>query len=405
MSNIAIVGAGQSGLQLALSLLAAGYRVTLMTNRDALSLHRGRVMSSQCMFHQALETERRAKLNFWEEDTPPIKGIRLTMANPQGTPEVAFSWHAALEQDAQSVDQRLKMPGWMAEFENCGGRLVIADVGIAELEHLSADHDLVLLAGGKGEIVNHFAIDSVRTQFDRPQRVLALTYVHGMQPMENGGQINFNFIPGVGEYYTFPAFTLSGPCNIMGFEGLPGGEMDCWQEVYSAGQHLQQSLFILRRWLPWEADRCVGVELTDAMGIMAGCLTTCVRQPVLTLPSGRQVLGMADAVVLNDPIAGQGSNSAAKCAEIYLQRILTHGDGAFDKSWMEETFEQYWGYMQHVVRWTNNLLQPPQTHVMQLLESAAHNASLAKKIANAFDDPRRLDPWWYQAEEAQCLIS
>ncbi|CAI0778940.1 hypothetical protein [Serratia entomophila] len=32
MRNIAIVGAGQSGLQLALGLLAAGYRVTLMTN-------------------------------------------------------------------------------------------------------------------------------------------------------------------------------------------------------------------------------------------------------------------------------------------------------------------------------------------------------------------------------------
>ncbi|USS94847.1 hypothetical protein M5J15_08360 [Serratia symbiotica] len=49
--------------------------------------------------------------------------------------------------------------------------------------------------------------------------------------------------------------------------------------------------------------------------------------------------------MLNDQIAVQGSNSAAKCAEIYLQRILTHGDGAFDKSWMEETFEQYWGHM------------------------------------------------------------
>ncbi|MCP1065804.1 hypothetical protein M5G07_11220 [Serratia symbiotica] len=95
----------------------------LMTNRDALSLHSGRVMSSQCKFHQALETEQRAKLNFWEEDIPPIKGIRLTMANPQGTgtPEVAFSWHATLEQDSQSLDQRLKMLGWMAKFKNCSG--------------------------------------------------------------------------------------------------------------------------------------------------------------------------------------------------------------------------------------------------------------------------------------------
>jgi len=104
-------------------------------------------------FHQALETERRAQLNFWEEDTPPIKGISLAMANPQRTPEIAFNWHAALEQDAQSVDQRLKMPGWMAKLENCGDRLVIGDAGMAELEHLSADHGLVLLAGAKGRLL------------------------------------------------------------------------------------------------------------------------------------------------------------------------------------------------------------------------------------------------------------
>jgi len=54
------------------------------------------------------------------------------------------------------------------------------------------------------------------------------------------------------------------------------------------------------------------------MGIMAGCLTPCVRQTVLKLPSGQKVFGIADAIVLNDLIAGQGSNCAAKCAEIYL---------------------------------------------------------------------------------------
>ena len=32
--------------------------------------------------------------------------------------------------------------------------------------------------------------------------------------------------------------------------------------------------------------------------------------------------GLGDAVCLNDPITGQGSNNAAKAAAVYLKRIL-----------------------------------------------------------------------------------
>ena len=34
------------------------------------------------------------------------------------------------------------------------------------------------------------------------------------------------------------------------------------------------------------------------------------------------MLGLADVVVLNDPITGQGSNNASKCAASYLATIL-----------------------------------------------------------------------------------
>lgn len=47
MRRIAIVGAGQSGLQLAFALLDQGYHVTLATNRDAEQIRNGKVMSSQ----------------------------------------------------------------------------------------------------------------------------------------------------------------------------------------------------------------------------------------------------------------------------------------------------------------------------------------------------------------------
>ena len=39
--------------------------------------------------------------------------------------------------------------------------------------------------------------------------------------------VSFNLIPGVGEYFVFPALTLSDPCEIMVFEGIPGGPIDC----------------------------------------------------------------------------------------------------------------------------------------------------------------------------------
>jgi flavin reductase (DIM6/NTAB) family NADH-FMN oxidoreductase RutF len=113
---------------------------------------------------------------------------------------------------------------------------------------------------------------------------------------------------------------------------------------------------------------------------------------------------MADAVVLNDPITGQGANNAAKCAEIYLASILEQGSD-FDERFMRRTFERYWrGYAQWVVSWTNALLAPPQPHVVRLLKAAEELPSLAETIANGFDDPRVFYPWWFDAGEADRLI-
>ena len=72
MKRIAIIGAGQSGLQLALGLLDAGYEVTLVSDRSAEEIRTGRVMSSQCMFDRALQTERDLGLNFWEATVPQM---------------------------------------------------------------------------------------------------------------------------------------------------------------------------------------------------------------------------------------------------------------------------------------------------------------------------------------------
>ncbi|MFF7705914.1 styrene monooxygenase/indole monooxygenase family protein [Pseudomonas sp. NPDC007930] len=405
MRRIAIVGAGQAGLQLALGLQAKGYTVTLATNRSADQVRAGKVMSSQCMFNSALQTERDLGLNLWEEHCPAVEGIGLSVPAADRPGERALHWSARLERYAQAVDQRLKMPAWMDLFVQRGGELQLLDVGVAELEALTARHDLVLLAAGKGEVVNLFERDAERSRFSQPQRALALTYVHGMAPMAPYSRVAFNLIPGVGEYFVFPALTLSGPCEIMVFEGVPGGPMDCWGDVQTPQQHLARSLELVQRFAPWEAERCRQVQLTDAGGVLAGRFTPMVRKPVLTLPSGRQVFGMADALVVNDPITGQGSNNAAKCSQVYLQAILDHGDQAFTPAWMAQTFERYWAYAGQVVAWTNSLLTPPPAHVLELLGAASQCQSLAALISNAFDDPRGFQPWWFDADACQALIA
>src|SRR5437868_3026548 len=240
----------------------------------------------------------------------------------------------------------------MAEFQKRGGNLQIEAADIDDLESCARGHDLVIVASGKGAITQLFQRDANRSPFSEPQRSLALTYVRKMRPRESYAAVCFNLIPNVGEYFVFPALTTSGPCEIMVFEGVPGGPMDCWDDVRSPEQHLERSRDILRRFLPWEAERCDDVSLTDLNGVLTGRVVPTVRQPVARLPSGALVLGMADAVVLNDPITGQGSNNAAKCAETYLASILEADAGDLDERWMRRTFDRYWrGYAQWVVSW------------------------------------------------------
>ncbi|PKF80075.1 alanine-phosphoribitol ligase [Vibrio sp. vnigr-6D03] len=397
MRSIAIVGGGQAGLPLAIRLLDNDYRVTVITNRTPESVRDGRVLSSQCMFDDALQIERDSGLNLWENNCPNVEGIGFSVPHPEIAGEKAISWSAQLDKPAQAVDQRVKMPIWMELFESKGGKLVIDDVGVPELENLTATHDLVLLAAGKGDVVRLFERDEARSTFSKPQRALALTYVNGMKKRDDFSQVAFNLIPGVGEYFTFPSFTTSGPCDIMVFEGVPGGPMDCWNDVSTPQEHLATSKKILETFLPWEAERCQHTELTDENGILAGRFPPTIRKPVMTLPSGRLVFGMGDAVATNDPITGQGSNNATKAAKVYGDAILARGEQPFTADWMNQTFETFWEYASSVVSWTNSLLLPPPPHILELLASAQQYPSLASTIANGFNHPPSFYPWWDDA--------
>ncbi|GAB3293152.1 styrene monooxygenase/indole monooxygenase family protein [Parasphingorhabdus pacifica] len=405
MRKILIVGAGQAGLQLALSLREHDYDVTVMSSRTPEEIRAGRVMSTQCMFGRALQYERDHGLNLWERETPNVDGVGVSIADPDGSR--VMDWYGVLDEYAQSVDQRVKMAGWLELLEERGGKVIYNGVTTSDLDGLTRLYDLVLVAAGKGELVQLFDRDPERSPYRSPQRMLSVAYVHGGRRRPEHPDmdaVRFNVVPGEGELFVIPGYTLSGPCEIPFFEAVPGGALDCFQDRPSPEEHWARMLGLMRRYLPWEYERFKDARITDSGATLAGGYTPTVRKPVGRLPAGGIVLGVADVVVANDPITGQGSNNAAKCAESYLNSIVERGDEPFDAEWMEQAFERYWDDVQYVTAWTNAMLQPPPEHVLNVFGAASMSSAVARRVVNGFNDAKDLTSWFLDPEGARQMI-
>lgn len=400
MRNITIIGAGHAGLQLGIGLLGQGHQVTIYSNRTADQIARGKILSSQSMYNMAVTQEREQGLLSWDDSCPPIQGMHVRAGKEDAGVMIDFRTRMP---EGQSVDQRVKIPHWMNEFERRGGTLRIQDVDMAMADKLAEQSDLVLAATGKGELGQLFERDAARSQFAAPQRITALTYVHGMIPREDFGAVNINVNPGVGEMVHFPGLTLSGPCDIINIECIPGGPMDRWSSVSTPEQHLALTLELIRTYFPWEAHRFQNVRLTDDNGILAGGVTPTVRKPVGTLPSGRSILGIGDIHVLNDPMTGQGSNNASKGATMLMQAIAVHGDKPFDRAWMQRVADANWDSAQWSARLTNTMMAPPP-HVLNILGTCQVSPKLAQQLAAGFNDPRTMANWYFDEQGAQRMI-
>ena len=393
MRRILIVGAGQAGLQLALSLQAEGYDVTVMSARTPDEIRYGRIMSTQCIFYPQLELERRRGLNLWEEQAPKIVSQRVTVAGPPGN--AALEFNGRWEDYAQSVDQRLKMAGWLELFESRGGNVVYHGVMTSDLEGLTALYDLTLIAAGKGELVELFDRDASRSPYDQPQRHLSCIYLHGMTPRPDYPEphVRISAAPPAGELFFMPGLTNTGPCDILLWEAVPGGPFDCWSDRPSPQDHLARTLDLMREYFPWEYERAADAEPTDARCTLYGGYAPVVRHPVGRLSASAHVLGMADVVVANDPVTGQGSNNAVRCAEIYCQEIVRRGDQPFDPEWMQRTFDAYWEYAQYPTRYTNMMLAPLPEHVQRVFAVAVENQAVARRFAHGYANPHDFDDW------------
>jgi hypothetical protein len=400
MRRITIVGGGQAGLPLAIGLRQHGYQVRLVQNRSADEIRSGKVLSSQCVFEAARAEERALGLDLWVDSAPPIAGIRIQVAAPDGSGAKVIGFQGRFSGPAQSVDQRIKFSKFLDVLAAKGGTIELRDVGVPDLERYAAESDLVVVAAGKAEISQLFARDASRSPFDQPMRALALVYVHGMPPHNGPCCVTATLIPGVGELFMIPALTHSGPCDILFFEAIPGGPLDSFNDTPNVEAQLARTKEMVRRFIPWEADRVANVTPTDANAGLTGRFAPAVRHPVGRLPSGAPVLGLADTIALADPIVGQGANNAIKAAWIYLEAINARALAPFDEGWMAATAEAAYKRVEPSVQWSNMMLLPPPEHAVTLLAKAMSNPALADRIANGFDEPATILPLFADPAQA-----
>jgi len=402
VASVLIVGAGQAGLQLGIGLLDDGHDVTVASNRTADDVRNGRLLSGQTMFGKPLATERKLGIDLWQQECPQLEGKAFALFHP-GDPSPVFDFAARLDEPGQSVDQRVKYPVWMDLFEQRGGRLEIAQVGVPELERYAETHDLVVIAAGRDTGV--FPKVPEKSPFDKPQKIVAICGVHGLIPRTPWDGVCITVVPGCGENIILPVLLPTGPGHLFVFQYYPGGPWDNWPAGNSVEEHLAHSKQLLKEYLPRMYERARDAEAADALANLRGGVTPVVREPVGELPSGRLVLGIGDAVVVNDPLTAPGANSCALAADAYLEAIRAHGDAPYDRAFMEKTFYDFWNEdMRFITEWNNKLLGGMPEHIVRVLTAANEFPEISERWVNAFNNRADFFEWLGTPEKADAFL-
>lgn len=396
MGTIAVIGAGQAGLVLSAALLRAGWRVTLYSDRTAEEHLDDRGRPTACLFGDQVEYEAELGLDFWPEASR-MRRIHLDLFTEDRS--LAFSVDAPLRKPALAVDQRLKFSAGLKELESRGASVVIDTVDVDDLDRLAASHDLVVVTAGHKSLTGLFERDPVRSVHSEPQRSLFMVNIHGYEmaarPEHREGV--FSFLPGTLEVFWIPFHDKDvGESRSIVVEAAPGGRADRFGDVTSADEGLAVLKDVVDDLFPHESAFLRPARPTSPVTWIKGQIVPVVRKPVAVLPSGRHVLGLGDAVVLNDPLAGQGANNATRMARFFAEELTAHG-GPFTASWLTERFDEWWERGCYTSDFSNGLLAPLNDEQKTVMLAASRREDIGEQLWEGFNDPSSLFPWFFDA--------
>ncbi|MEV0382493.1 styrene monooxygenase/indole monooxygenase family protein [Nonomuraea sp. NPDC050643] len=380
MAGIGIVGAGISGLTLALRLQRLGVRSTLYCEDDAEGMRAARLPNTVARMGHTQARERELGSEHYRDPGCLMRTAGLSI---KGDPPIEFTAHVS--EPFHAVDFRLLLPALMDDYAARGGEIHVAGTApdAAQVDRWSRGHELMVVAAGRRSVAELFPRDPGRSPFDRPQRVLTAGLYHGL---DLGPVFSYNISGGAGEIFRVPMMTRAGVVSAVLVEAVPGGPLEPlsrtpWKEVPDT------LLALLREHAPRLAERVdpAAFELLGPRDLLQGAVTPTVREPVAELPSGRIALAVGDAWITNDPITGQGANLGSACAWVAADAIAA--GGPYDAAFGRATAERMWEAAAPVTDWTNSFLRPPPEHVIRLLVTAVTRQDVADLVLSLFSDP------------------
>jgi len=381
--GVGIVGAGISGLQLALRLQQLGVPAVVYSSQDIDELGAGRPRNFPARFHATQQREEQLGVADWAFPDAQVTG--WTVAVETGVRPLRFD--AELTHPSSLVDFRLYLPRLLAEFVDRGGEAVI---GPPRIDDVARRHDLVVVANGDRSIKQLFPRDDDRSAFRSPQRVLCSGLYHGISD-DRPHALDLQMLAGVGEIFRIPFFSRQGRADVLAFEAVPGGPLEAVSHIDTDADprgFYRDVLALVAEFAPWLRERIDTAEFAlIAPGEVAqGGITPVVRRGWAASSDGTCALAIGDAWITNDPLTAQGANLGSWEA-FALADLVVDADGPLDAEFCRRASDRMWSYARHVVDWSTAFLGPPPPHVVGLLVKAAEDRRVADGFVNNFNDP------------------
>ena len=391
MSEVAVVGAGVGGLHLSLRLQQLGLPVTLYADRTPDEMRAGpRLMNTAGHWVPTREREKQLGVNHWDDEFPRVAALNVRVAG-----EMPLGFSADLGQGPIAVDYRVSMARLLEDFIDRGGNVVYGAVARESFEEISDQHDLLVISSGRGTMTELFPKIEERSPYSRPQRVLQISACTGVDIGTGISSINYELVPGVGELLLFPYLTGDGLFTIVYISAAADGPVPEMLDADLAANEARDELnAVFQRvvtghfsWsaehIDWDAFSTVGPRYD-----IAGALTPTVRRPYAQLDNGRWALAVGDVHTVNDPLLGQGANSASATAFIVADAIVEDSFD-FDEAWCKRLADRMWERAGAAVGFTNTLLAvPPPPQVVEVLATASQSQPMAETVGEFFGDPK-----------------
>src|SRR5262245_15754759 len=143
MPSIGIVGAGISGLHLALRLQKDGVDTTLYADRMPEEVAAGRLENGVVRFAGTLARERALGVDHWNQPEYAWRGARLTSVG-----EWPLDFVGRAKHPGQGLDFRIYLPRLMRDYAYRAGVLKQWPVDLESIMRLESRHDLIVVAAG-----------------------------------------------------------------------------------------------------------------------------------------------------------------------------------------------------------------------------------------------------------------